>query len=302
MGLAIRMATSQKLALALFAVLVLSLTANAQNKSDKDNEKLFGPVKSVQSELSELDPENPKQVIQTKPRDIVVYDAKGNEIKRTIYSDFGFLAGTQRNSHDANGNPTEITFFDEKGALMDRRVYTYTNGKLTQVASSDSSGAAGYKEVYSYDDNGRLRESTHVIQNKTVGKTTFKYDQKGNIAEVAFFTPDGTKADAPIGPCTGAHRVTYSYDSASNPIQIVFFDTDEKPQKTWQYTHDSKGQITKEVRDSEWSNTTYTYTYEYDSRGNWIKQFGTSTAQPKTFEDKPHIRKTVISRKITYYQ
>lgn len=298
---AIRLAPSQKMALALFAIALLFNSANAQKKPDKDNENLLGPVKSVQSELLDFDPQDPGRIIRTKQRDIVTYDTKGNEIERTIYDTYGFFAAKQRYSYDANGNLTDSAMYDEKGVIMERQAYTYTNGNLTQIAGTDAAGAASYKEVHSYDDKGRIRESTHSIQNKTFGKTVYKYDQKGNLSEVAFYTPEGTKADAPIGPCSGAHRITYTYDTTNKPVQIVSFETDGKQQRSWNYTYDSKGQLAKDVRDSEFSRTTYTYTYEYDPHGNWTKQFGTAQTQPKTFDDKPHERKTVISRKITYY-
>lgn len=282
-------------------ILLLFLSAKAQKKSDKDNENLLGPVKSVHSELTRFTDMNLKDASLPTQLDVVIYDPNGREIERTIYDDYGFLVGKLRRTHDAAGNLTESVMSDEKGEFRERGVYTYTDGRLTQIVRTDASGAGGYKQINSYDENSRIREEAIFIQDKAVGKTVFKYNPQGNLSEAAFFTADGAKADAPVGPCTGAHRLTYTYDRTGKPILIIAFETDGKRQRSWQYAYDPKGLMVKDVRDSEWSLKTYVYTYEYDSHGNWIKQIGTLTDRMKVPPRDTSQRKTVISRRITYH-
>ncbi len=288
--------------LACFAVMLLALSSvNAQKKSDKDNEELLGPVKSVHSELTRFSDMNLKEAPPAKQMDLVVYDTNGREIERTIYDDYGFLVGKVLHTHDANGNLIESVMSDEKGSLSERRVYTYTDGRLTQLVGYDASGAESFKQVNAYDDNSRVREETLFVEGKAIGKTVYKYNPKGNRSEAAFYTADGAKADATIGPCMGAHRMTYTYDRTGKPILIVAFETDGKRQRSWRYSYDPKGQLAKDVRDSVWSLKTFVYSYEYDSHGNWIKQIGTVTDRMKFAPRDTTQRMTVISRKITYH-
>lgn len=289
----------------LFTVLTLTLllsnSAGAQKKPDREKENLFGVVRSVRSQMTDFIDEKLQEKGRTKQLDVVTYDTKGNEVERTIYNDYGFLVGKEARTHDAKGNLIESILSDPKGAVMERRVYTYNNDKLTQIVSSDGKGNVGLKQANSYGDSGRLREETYYDPKKAVGKTVYKYDEKGNVSEVAFYLANGSKAVAPIGPCLGAHRVTYSYDEKGKPIKVIAYEPDGEVKKSWQYSYNPKGQIAEDIRESVWSRTKFVYTYEYDSHGNWIKQIATVNDQSKLSQMEPHERKAIISREIAYY-
>lgn len=289
----------------LFTVLTLTLllfnSAGAQKKPDREKENLLGAVRSVRSQMTDYIDEKLQEKERTKQLDIVTYDTKGNEVERTIYDDYGFLVGKEVHTHDANGNLIESVLSDPKGVVMERRVYVYDMGKLTQTVSYDGKGNVGLKQVNSYGENGRLREETYYDPKKAVGKTIYKFDGKGNVSEVAFYLANGSKAVAPIGPCLGAHRVTYSYDEKGRPIKVAAYEPDGELKKSWQYSYNPRGQVTEDIRESAWSRTTFVYTYEYDSYGNWIKQIATINDQSKLSQMEPHGRKTIISREIAYY-
>lgn len=286
---------------ALTLTLLLSNSAGAQKKPDREKENLLGAVRSVRSQMTDFIDEKLQEKGRTKQLDVVTYDTKGNEAERTIYNDYGFLVGKEVRTHDAKGNLIESILSDPKGAVMERRVYTYDNDKLTQIVSSDGKGNVGLKQANSYGENGRLREETYYDPKKAVGKTVYKYDEKGSISEVAFYLANDTKAVAPIGPCLGAHRVTYSYDEKGRPIKVVAYEPDGELKKSWQYSYNLKGQVAEDIRESAWSRTRFVYTYEYDSHGNWIKQIATVNDQSKLSQMEPHERKTIISREIAYY-
>ena len=289
----------------LFTVLTLTLllsnSAGAQKKPDRGKENLLGAVRSVRSQMTDFIDEKLQEKGRTKQLDVVTYDTKGNEVERTIYNDYGFLVGKEVRTHDAKSNLIESILSDPKGAVMERRVYTYDNDKLTQIVSSDGKGNVGLKQANSYGDSGRLREETYYDPKKAVGKPVYKYDGKGNISEVAFYLANGSKAVAPIGPCLGAHKVTYSYDEKGRPIKVVAYEADGELKKSWQYSYNLKGQVAEDIRESAWSRTKFVYTYEYDSHGNWIKQIATVNDQSKLSQMEPHERKTIISREIAYY-
>jgi hypothetical protein len=233
--------------------------------------------------------------------DIVVYDTNGNEAERIIYDDYGFLVGKEARTYDASGNLIKVVLSDDKGVVNERRVYTYQTGKLTQIVSYDGKGNASLKQVNSYGEDGRRREETYYGPREAAGKTVYKYHQKDNISEVTFYLANGSKAIAPIGPCLGAHRVTFSYDEKGRPIKVVAYEPDGELKESRQYSYNPKGQIAEHIRESAWSRKTFVYTYEYDSHDNWIKQMAAINSQPKLGPMEPYERKTVTSREITYY-
>lgn len=290
-----------RLFIILTLILLLCNSAGAQQKPDREKANLLGAVRSVRSQMTDSIDGNLQGKGRAKQLDIVTYDTDGNEVERTIYDDYGFLVGKEVHTHDAKGNLIESILSDPKGMLMERRVYAYDNGKLTRIVSSDGKGNVGLKQVNSYGEHGRLREETYYDPKKAVGKTVYKYDEKGNISEVTFYLANGSKAVAPIGPCLGAHRVTYSYDEKDKPVKVVAYEPDGELKKSWQYSYNPKGQIADDIRESAWSLTRFVYTYEYDSHGNWIKQVATVNDQSKLSQIEPHERKTIISREIAYY-
>jgi len=289
----------------LFTVVTLTLLlfnlAGTQKKPDREKENLLGAVRSVRSQMADYIDGKLQEKGRTKQLDIVTYDAKGNEVERTIYDDYGFLIGKEVHTHDANGNLIESVLSDPKGVVMERRVYAYDNGKVTEVVSYGEKHNVGLKQVNSYGEHGRLREEIYYDSKKAIGKTVYKYDEKGNISEVAFYLANDSKAVAPIGPCLGAHRVTYAYDEKGKPIKVVAYEPNGELKKSWRYSYNLKGQIAEDIRESAWSRTTFVYTYEYDSHGNWIKQIAIVNDQSKLSQMEPHERKTIISREIAYY-
>ena len=281
--------------------LLLFSSAGAQRKTDREKENLLGPVRSVRSQSMDYVDGQSQEKGQTRQLDTVTYAANGNEIERTIYDDFGFLVGKEIHTCDAKGYLLESVLSDPKGAILEKRAYSYDSGNLLQIITYDEKNRIGLKQVNSYDANHRLREETYYDPKNAVGKTIYKYDENGSISEVAFYLADGSKAVAPIGPCLGAHKVIYSYDGSSKPNKVVAFEPDGEMKKSWKYTYNREGQLAEDMRESVWSSTKFTYIYEYDSKGNWIKQTGTVIDQSKSSPTGAFERKTVISREISYY-
>ena len=240
-----------------------------------------------------------------KKLDSVTFDASGKITERTIYDDYGFLVGKEIYSYDSKGNLTKTELYDSKGAVEEKRAFTYgVNNKPVRLVIYDGKGADTLKQTYSYDEKGNLREEVYYEQEKPVGRTSFKSDERGNIAEVAFYLADGSKAVAPVGPCFGAHRVVYAYNSKNELIEKTAYEINGSVKRKWSYVYDGKGNITEDIRVDEWSTLKFDYTYEYDSNGNWIEQTSLVRTSRKPLEgNTPDIseRKIVTIRNITYY-
>lgn len=280
---------------------LLFISANAQQKTDREKANLSGMVKTVRSERVDYLGGKLQGKGQTKKLDMVTYDRNGNEVERIIYDDYGFLVGKEVRTFDAKGSLAESVLSDEKGAVIERRVHTFDNGKLVQIITYDAKDNVFLKQVNSYDADKRLKEETYFTPKIAVGKTVYKYNEKGDVSEVAFYLADGSKAVAPIGPCLGAHKVIYVYNDNNKPSKVVAYEPDGEVKKSWQYSYNSKGLLAKDTRESAWSNLKFVYTYEYDSQGNWIKQTARAVSESKLSQIEPSERTTVISREIAYY-
>lgn len=288
-------------------LLLLSLAA-AQKAPDSEGADLLGAVRSVRSQMTEYgDGDSQREGLATQ-RDLVAYDAKGNEVERTIYDDYGFLVGKQVHTRGATGDLIESVLSDPNGVVLERQVYAYADGKLTQIVHHDGKGDVGLREVSAYDEAGRVREVTYYEGKEIVGKTAYSHDGNGRVSEVAFYLADGSRAVAPIGPCLGAHRMTSAYDEMGRPVKVVAYEPDGVLKKSRLYSYNANGQMAEDIREDRWSRTTFVYAYEYDSRGNWIRQIATIRYRSKlggseldetarTMSDN----RTMISREIAYY-
>lgn len=289
----------------LFAVLTFSLlllnSAGGQRTTDKEKENLFGAVRSVRSQMIDYMDEKSQKKERIKKLDTVTYDINGNEVERIIYDEYGFLFGKEVHVYNFQSNLAEAVLSEPKGAVMERRAYSYNNGNLIQIVISDAKGNIGLKQVNSYDATGRLSEETYYAPKDAVGKTVYKYDEKGNLSEAAFYLANGSEASAPIGPCLGAHKVIYSYDAKGKPGKVVAYEPDGKVKQSWTYTYNPKGQISEDLRESVRAITKFIYTYQYDAKGNWIKQTAIIADQSKFSDMGVSKRKTVVSREIAYY-
>lgn len=289
-------------------LLLLGLAA-AQDGPDTEKENLVSAVRSVRSQMTEYSNEASPGESRTKQLDLVVYNAKGNEVERTIYDDYGFLVGKQVRTHDANGNLIESVLSNPKGVVMERWAYAYADGKLAQIVGYDGQGNVRLREVNAYDEDGRLRETTYHAGKEAAGKTVYSYDGQGRVSELAFYLADGSRAVAPVGPCLGAHRMVSTYDAMDRPLKVVAYDPDGTLRRSWQYSYNANGQIVEDIREDAWSRMTFAYTYEYDSHGNWIKQFAVVSDRRKSDglapdgidQMAPPQRKIMTSREIAYY-
>lgn len=287
---------------ALTVTLLLCYSASAQDKSDREKASLLGPVRTVHTQNTDYGDGTLKEPLGTRKQDTVTYDQKGNEIERIIYDDYGFLRGKEVRTYDADGNLTDSVFSDET-AVAGRRVYAYQNGKVTRIVAYDAKGKVETTHVNSYGKDGLLFEEKYLAGGKLLGKTVYKHDQNGNLTEMRFYLGNGARAIAPVGPCLGAHRMTYSYNKQNQPIKVVAYEANGEFKSRWKYSYDAKGQITADIRETPWSKQAFAFEYEYDSRGNWTRKIVTKDYASRIAMDMENARATsVVSRDISYYE
>jgi hypothetical protein len=279
----------------------LFFSAVAQEKSDREKADLLGPVRSVRSQTIDYKDETLKQSLGIWQTESVTYDEKGNEIERNTSLAQGSMVGKEVRTYDAKANLIQSILSTDAG-VSERRVYAYEGGKLINIVSYDANGKVDSRQLNSYSKDGLLLEEKYFAGGSAFGKTVFKYDRIGNLSEMAFYLPNGTKAIALMGPCHGAHRMTYAYNEQRKPAQIASYEPNGDLKEKWQYAYDSKGLITSDSFEYVGSRQTSVYVYEYDSRGNWIKKTTTTDFGIKSSARiAPRSTASVTSREISYY-
>ncbi len=299
-------------------VLVLTSSTNGQIKTDRERANLAGAVQNVRTSIWNYG--GPESGRKPDSGDTVTFDKAGNELERIMVSDFGEAMGKQTQTFDKAGNLVESTWMDTKGRVREKRTFVYKDGRLSEILAYDGLNVIREKTTKIYNGNGSITEEIYHDPQKAVAKTVFTYDASGSATEMAFFMIDGTKAIAPVGPCLGGHKVTFTYDSQKRPITKAVFEAGGREKKRWTFGYDERGNYRSYEVKSGSIVTKIEYTYEYDSQGNWIRSTSVSEADSSIFdlfkdpsgkavtpgEKKEFLERTrstrVTTRDITYFK
>ena len=160
----------------------------------------------------------------------------------------------EQRKYDEKGNLIEKIIYKLDSSLYEKLTCTYDEkGKVIEVNMYKSDGSLSYKSTYKYDEKGN-----QIEVNSSLGyKGTYKYDEKGNRIEDNFYESDGSLSS----------KSTYKYDEKGNRIE------------------DNSENLYRDL-DRKW-----TYKYEFDKQGNWIKRID--------FRD--YIPKFILEREYEYY-
>ena len=209
-----------------------------EKKPDAAVQGLKGKVEIMSESI--YTPEGGKKKIATKK--VFKYDANGNRTELAAYKPDGTINSTIRSTYDANGKLTSEETLLANGAVdLNSSIKTDANGNKIEQQDIRPGGNAlfNYKYLYSYDEKGQLLEWLAYRGNGAFFfKYDFKYDDKGNKTEWIRRAAGGSV----IG------KVIYKYDAKNNLVEETEYDKD--------------GNI----------KATYTYSYNFDRKGNWTRQ------------------------------
>jgi hypothetical protein len=296
------MTIRRALGVVLATILLCEAPSRAQSPSARESEGLAGPVHVLSAE-SAYARRAGDQLVEEKGRrrrhDTVAFDAAGNFSEREVMDDYGFPVGKQSYTYE-RGRIVEIVLKDEKGALLERRRYGYANGDTPESLAITARDGSGYVERYTRGAGGRLDQITYLVGQREMGRTAFTYEGAAEQpAGVAFFDASGKRATAPVGPCLGAHRLEYRYANGAL-AERALYEVDGTLKRRSLYQYDTRGNVTEEIRSGGFSGARFTYEYELDARGNWIKRVGT-TRYDMSGRDGDDGIVNVTYRTITYY-
>jgi len=140
------------------------------------------------------------------------------------------------------------------------------NGNLIKTSSED---ARGYiVETFTYDSKGRALTSLSTEDDEFFNKSTYTYDAKGRMTGLEFEEAGGYKASE-----------TNTYDSKGLLLSSVSASSDRTSKNVYYYDANGLRIKTESTVDGKKSTT---YEYEYNKRGDLLKETWISTANTKT--------------------
>lgn len=221
-----------------------------------------------------------------KKTDAAVQGLKGKVqvLSESIYSVGQTKSLASRNvfKYDDDGNRLELTSYGRDGKIMSNLKSTYVNGNIvkeetilgdgtidvTAEIKTDSKGNRveekqtktnavsplfNYTHYYKYDEKAQLLERTVLRGNGALMyKYMFKYDDLGNRIEWIQIGPSNLM----VG------RVTYKFDDKNNLVEETAYDGNNV------------------------AKSTFTYTYEFDKKGNWTRRTKMENNKPVEIKER----------------
>jgi len=193
-----------------------------------------------------------------------------------------FLEYDNQNKFDENGNMIESNKYYSDGRLERREIYKFDEiGNKIENNWYNSVGSLELRETYKYDKMRNMIESNWYYSNGRLGnRSTYKYDEKGNNIEINWYNPDGSLS----------YWKTDKYNEKGNRIESNWYTSDSSLYR--RVIYDEKGNEIEKYNSDGILKSKWTFKYEFDKQGNWVKRID--------FEDS--IPKFLLEREYEYYE
>lgn len=232
------------------------------------------------------------------------YDDKGTLLEYNSFNSDGILVIKKTGKYDDRGNQIEWNWYFSDGSIKTETRSKYDNkGNVIELKGCDEDGKSCTIIKYKYDNKGNVIKEIELGDFPLI--TKYKYDNHGKMVERNYYKPNGSLSN----------KNTYRYDANGNCVEVNSFDTKGKLQFKYRYKYDDNGNCIEEkvsdffdgeiiiwhtIKFDQYNNeleynyydsngilsTKYSYIYEYDKNGNWIKNISYNNNSPKYVEDR----------------
>ncbi|MBA2525511.1 MAG: hypothetical protein H0V18_06960 [Pyrinomonadaceae bacterium] len=298
-----------------YALAIPADVPGLSRKSDKENEHLFGPVKSVTHE--EFDNSKILGLFTRKQSRLISsisFNVEGNKTEETYYNSGGASVHRTSYSYDSKGRKTAqlmrqgtiygetIYSYDQQGreiealeqigekTLVTRRYTASYDAQGRQIEAGYSEGGRELKAYYRYSYTaGRLSElSTLNAEGILFHRVVYSYDESGRLIGESAYRPDGKLYKKSL----------FSYEDGRKKEEMITFNEDGSLNLGLVQIYDGRDNVVEAGALDQGNKCCKTVRiYEYDQVGNWIKQT-VQSVEPAT--DKV-IAEWFEERKIEYY-
>lgn len=172
--------------------------------------------------------------------------------------------------YDENGNRKELVNYKADGNLNSTIKSLYdSSGKVVGEEAILADGTVDIKSVIRTDDKGNRVEQDDVKQNAGNNKLFnykyfYKYDAQAHLIERLGYRGNGSFF----------FKYTFRYDANGNNTEWLQLTQNNEIIGKVVYKYDDKNNIVEETkyRGDGTLTSTATFTYEFDKKGNWIRQ------------------------------
>lgn len=177
---------------------------------------------------------------------------------------------------DKKGNLIEEYLYRNDGELKYRNTFTYnSNDQKIEELTFKPDSTLWYKYFLKYNTEGHLTEKILTkSDDHQISNWLFQYDNQGNKTEENQYFPDRK------GPTL---KTVYKYDNRGNKVEEYMYNTENTLIAKWLSKYNDKNLIIEE--DYYYSdgslNAKENYSYEFDKKGNWIRQVISEDGTPK---------------------
>jgi hypothetical protein len=225
-------------------------------------------------------------------------DAEDEGLKgrvKTVFAESEDLSGTWA---VGKRKPSSMKYFNERGNLTKSELYDY-KGNLFQISA------------YGYID-GERASNDEIIEHGynpppmaiavAPGPTESKYDPRYHYKYRYKYDDQGNLKEKEMHSNNGKLWLRYTYQIKGDQKETLVYSEDGTLNQKSLATLDAQGRETEESYFDIKTNTVkerYSYTYEFDTKGNWIKRTASKWA---TRDGKSQFAPYSITyRTITYY-
>ncbi len=291
-----------------FIALISVFAVHAQTRTMREaTYALVGPVRTVRTEAATF----------------VLKDGHYVEGPRVLQMTISF---------NEDGNRTDLSLYDDKGALSRRIEMRFEGRRLIEFLNYDGAGRMWLRGTSLYDEEGQIKEkATYNGDGSLRSKTAFTRNKQGQVIELAEQSAKGTlmekinntfnagdlkTSERSLFRADGSLQSTEVQDIAKKRVEMVTYNPDGSVatksirvnQEIAEYAEDgslqktttisSQGRLPDEVTLSKDGSTRRESQVPdlIDSQGNWIKQ-------TKWLTDSNGTRPVKVTyRAITYYE
>lgn len=299
----------------MYALAIPADVPGLARKSDRENEHLFGPVKSVTHEQF-----NNSKILglftskQSRLISNISFNTEGNKTEEMYFNTGGASVHRTSYSYDRNGRKTaqlmrqgtiygETTYsYDQQGreiealeqigekTLVMRRYTASYDAQGRQIEAGYSEGGRELKAYYRYRQTaGHLSElSTLNAEGMVFHRVVYSYDESGRLIGESAYRPDGKLYKKSL----------FSYEDGRKKEEMITFNDDGSLNLGLVQIYDGRDNVVEAgARDQGAKCCKTVRIYEYDQVGNWIKQT-VKSVEPATGKV---ISEWFEERKISYY-
>lgn len=247
-------------------LLVFAFSANAQKKTDWDDLRLKGKVKSLQTKETHRYKKNGVFTPwENSYGRLTKFNSAGY---RTEYNEFlGNDSLSYRITYNYNfkEKKADVAYFNKDLKPTITKKYFYNNkGLQIDQLEYTVDGQFDRRYAYKYDDRDNLIETIGYKNDGSISsKTTYKYDSKNQKISYLIETPGYANSSR-----------TFIYDEKGNMIEEYWYNGQGAVDFKFVRLYDANGNKIQETNYKKGTQLigTTKWSYEYDSKGNWIKK------------------------------